>query len=96
MDTTKVGIAAAKAMEEIEKFEKRGWIDDDSYVGAAYLVVAIDKNIPEEEADERGLRNPTTQCFVFGIPEEIYVQEGVLRMALNNYAFPNMESDDDD
>lgn len=91
MDTTKVGVAAAMAMEEIQELVDRGDIPEDAYVGAAYMIVALNHHVPN--AKEQGLRNPATQCFVFGTPEELYIQNGLVHMALNNYAEPRMEDD---
>lgn len=83
-DLTKIGVAAAKAMEAAEDFIERGWIPEGAYVGAAYLVVVFDHPTPDDYPDRELARDVTTQCFVWGVPEEVYVQEGVLRMGLGN------------
>lgn len=93
MDTTKVGIAAAKAMEGIDKFVNTGRIPEDAYVGACYVVVALDHKTPDDAPDRETLRDISTQCFVFGDPEELYIQDGLLNMALENYGPANMEDD---
>lgn len=85
-DLSKIGIAAAKAMEEAERFIERSDIPENAYVGAAYLVVAFDHPTSDDEEDRDLLRDVTTQFFVWGVPEEVYIQEGVLRAGLGNFA----------
>jgi hypothetical protein len=94
MDTTKVGVAAAMAMEEIQELVDKGIIPENAYVGAAYMIVALDHEIPD--AHEKGLRSPATQCFVFGTPEQLYIQNGLLHMALDNYSDPDDMTIEDD
>lgn len=85
MDTTKLGLATAKAMDEIEKFAESGDIDESGYIGAVVIVVAIDAKTPDDHPNRDLLRDVATQAFVFSVPEEVYIQEGVLRMGLRNY-----------
>lgn len=84
LDTTKVGVAAAKAMEGIEKYVESGDIPDDSVVGACVLVVALDHATPDDMPDRDRLRDVATQIFVFAEPEELYIQTGLLRLGIEN------------
>ena len=92
MDTTKLGIATAKAMEQIEHWHETGDIPEDSYIGAVAICVALDSKTPDDVPGREFMRDVATQCFVFSEPEEYYIQLGVLQMAVNNYG----STDDDD
>lgn len=85
MDTTKIGVAAAKAMEGVEKFVESGDVPGDAFVGACYVIVALDQKTADDAPDRDLLRDIATQVFVFGTPEEIYIQQGLLTMAIRNY-----------
>lgn len=94
MDTAKLGLATAKAMDQIERLVESGDIDGDSYIGAVTVVVAIDKKTPEDAPDRHMLRDVATQCFVFSEPDMLYVQMGLLELAHENYAPAELEGDD--
>ena len=91
MDTTKLGLATAKAMDEIERFVESGDIPEDAYIGAVCIVVAIDHMTPDGAADRWKLRDISTQAFCFAVPDEWYVQLGLLQMAKDNYGSPDEE-----
>ena len=93
MDTTKLGIATAKAMEAIEQYHEQGDIAEDAYIGAVVICVALDSKTPDDAPDRDKLRDVATQCFVFSEPEELYVQLGVIEMAKGNYGPGELDDD---
>lgn len=93
MDTAKLGLATAKAMDQIERLVETGDIDADAYIGAVAVIVAIDKPTPEDARDRHMLRDVATQCFVFSEPDVLYVQMGLLELAHENYAPADLEDD---
>lgn len=93
MDTTKLGIATAKAMDDLEKFQAKGDIVESAYIGAVTIIVALDHKTDDDEPNREMLRDVSTQLFVFSEPEELYIQLGLLKMASNNYASSELEED---
>lgn len=93
MDSTRLGVATAKAMDEIEKFQANGEISEDSYIGAVVIVVAIDSKTSDDALDREKLRDVQTQTFCFSEPEEYYIQLGLLELAKANYGPTEIEDD---
>lgn len=85
MDTSKVGIATAKAMDEIERLVSSGAIREEAEVAAVVICVALDAKTPDDAPHREELRNTETQVFSFSEPDPLYVQIGVLHIALENY-----------
>lgn len=84
IDTTKIGIATARAMEKIETLVEKGYITDEATVGVACIVVALDYPTKYSEEDENLVANMTSDIIVFCEPSQIYIQTGVLELALEN------------
>lgn len=84
VDTAKVGEAVALAFDRMIELEAAGAIKSDSKIGAAYLVVALDRPTDDDAEDRHLLSNVMTDIFVFGVPDHVYVQVGLLTMALDN------------
>jgi len=85
MDTTKLGVATAKAMEEIDRLHAKGSIEEDAEIAAVVICVALDAPTPEDAPDRDELRDVCTQTFAFCEPDNLYIQLGVLRMVEMNY-----------
>jgi hypothetical protein len=96
VDTSKLAIASAKAMDEIDRFVSEGDIPEDAYIGAVCIIVAIDHRTPEGAKDRWKLRDVSTQAFCFSVPDELYVQLGLLDMASTNYGTTDALADGDD
>lgn len=86
MDTARIGVATAKAMDRIELLVARGDIPEDAVVGACLLVVALDSPTPEEAREE--YYGTTTRTFVFCEPDVVYVQEGLITLAHSHRGDP--------
>jgi hypothetical protein len=84
LDTTKVGVAAAKAMEGIEKFVSNGDIPEEAKVGACVVVVALDHPTPDDAPGREYLYDTASQVFTFSDPDTIYIQRGLLEMAIES------------
>lgn len=80
MDTSKIGIATAKAMERVEALVESGDIPSEAEVAVACIVVALDYPTPDQE-DRHLISDVTSDIFVFCEPSEIYIQMGVLELA---------------
>jgi hypothetical protein len=85
MDTSAVGITTARAMERIEELVSSGRISEEAIVGACVVIVAIDRPTPEDAPNRENLYDSMTDLFVFSEPDLIYVQEGLLVMARDNW-----------
>lgn len=94
MDTSKLGAAYARALDDIERFVENGDVADDAEVGAVVLIVALDSKTRDDHPDRHLLRSVATQCFVFAEPEQLYVQYGLIELARNSYAPEIMEDDE--
>lgn len=77
MDTSKVGIAAAKAMERIDKLVSTQELTDEDELAEVLVVVAFHKPSPEEDYEDR----VETMIFVDGTTQVPYVQDGLLAYA---------------
>lgn len=84
VDTAKIGEAVALAFDKMIELEAAGNIQPDSKIGAAYLVVAFDHPTPDDIEDRNIIPDVMSDIFVFGVPDEVYVQVGLLTMALDN------------
>lgn len=78
IDTSKVGIAAAKAMERIEKMAERGDITEEDVLAEVLVVVAFNKPAPVEYEEDR----IESLIFVDGTTMVPYIQDGLLRYAI--------------
>lgn len=85
MDTSRIGIATARAMERIEALVERGDIDQDASVGACLVVVALDHPTPDDAEDRDNLYDTSTQVFTFCDPDVLYVKEGLIRLASEDW-----------
>lgn len=84
MDTSKIGITTARAMDRIEKLVADGELDERAVVGAVVLVVAMNHPTPDDAEDRENLYDTSTATFVFGEPDTVYVQIGLLEMGKEN------------
>lgn len=93
MDTSKLGIATAKAMDDLERLSASGDIPEDAEIGAVVVICALDAKVSDDHPDRENLRAISTQCFVFTEPEQLYVQLGLIEMARANYT-PDLMGDE--
>jgi hypothetical protein len=77
MDTGKVGIAAAKAMDRIDKLREAGELTEEHELAEVLVIAAF--NVPEPLPIEEDRME--TLVFVDGTTQLIYVQEGLLNFA---------------
>lgn len=81
MDTHKVGTAAARVMDLLEKLESEGAFDEDAEIAEAFVVVALNAPNPEFGKDANALQT-VSQVVMDGTSSLYYVRKGVLQMAL--------------
>lgn len=84
MDNAKIALAVAEAMDKLDSLVEHGDIPENAEVAAAYVVVALDYPTPDDTEDRHLLSDTTTDVFVWGTPQSVYIQISVLTMGLDN------------
>lgn len=85
IDAKRLGVATAKAMDELDRLHANGEIAGDAEIGAVVIIVALDQTTPDDYPDRENTRDVMTQCFCFSEPEHYYIQLGLIELAKQNY-----------
>lgn len=84
METDKIAVVCARAIDRIEDLAQRGIVHDNSRIGGVMVLVSLDSNTPEEDRDE--MYAERTQTFVFMDPENVRNAIGMLELARDNFS----------
>lgn len=84
METDKIAVVCARAIDRIEDLAQRGIVHDNSRIGGVMVLVSLDSDTLEEDRDE--MYAERTQTFVFMDPENVRNAIGMLELARDNFS----------